>query len=132
MHLLSTLPAFLAYFASAMGLLAAFVLVYLRITAHAEIALIRQGNMAATVALLGAVLGFAMPLASCIAHSVSLADMCVWAGVALVVQLLAYVLATHLVPRLTDGIDEGNLAHGSFLGGVSSVTGLINAACMVY
>jgi uncharacterized membrane protein YjfL (UPF0719 family) len=56
----------------------------------------------------------------------------VWAGVALVVQLLAYVLATHLVPRLTDGIDEGNLAHGCFLGGVSSVTGLVNAACMVY
>lgn len=132
MVLLNTLPSFLMYFFSALGLMAVFMVIYLQLTPHAELAQIRSGNLAATLALLGAVLGFAMPLASSIAHSISLVDMLIWGAIAMVIQVAAYYLATHLVPRLTDGIDEGNLSHGVFLGGVSVIVGLINAACMVY
>lgn len=132
MVILNTLPSFLMYFFSALGLMAVFIAIYLQLTPHAEVAQIRQGNLAATVALLGSVLGFAMPLASSIAHSISLVDMLIWGGVAMVIQIGTYYLATHMVPKLTDGIDEGNLSHGAFLGGVSIIVGLLNAACMVY
>jgi hypothetical protein len=60
-HLMTTLPAFLAYFAVAMVLLALFLLVYLNVTPYHEMALIRAGNSAAAVSLSGALLGFAMP-----------------------------------------------------------------------
>jgi putative membrane protein len=55
-HLLTTLPAFLAYFAVAMGLLVLFLLVYLNVTPYHEVALIRAGNAAAAVSLAGALL----------------------------------------------------------------------------
>jgi hypothetical protein len=43
-HLMATLPAFLAYFAVAMVLLALFLLIYLNVTPYHEMTLIRAGN----------------------------------------------------------------------------------------
>lgn len=60
---------FLSYFVAAALLLAAFLAIYGRITPYAEFVLIRQGNSAAAISLSGAMLGFALPLASAIAHS---------------------------------------------------------------
>ena len=54
---LSGLPAFLSYFATAIGLLALFLAVYVFITPYREITLIREGNAAAAASLGGAVLG---------------------------------------------------------------------------
>ena len=73
--MLSMLPAFLAYFAVAVALIAVFLLVYVNVTPYDEIALIRQGNTAAAISLGGAMLGFAMPVANVIAHSDTLADL---------------------------------------------------------
>ena len=82
---------FLAYLAVSLALLAAFLAVYVRVTPHREIALIRQGNLAAAFSLSGAVLGFIVPLASAVKHSVSLVDMALWGAVALVVQVAAWL-----------------------------------------
>ena len=46
-----------------------------------------QRQLAAALNLGGAILGFCLPLASTIAHSVSIADVAMWALVALVVQI---------------------------------------------
>ena len=88
-HLLTTLPAFLAYFAVAVALLALFLLVYLNVTPYHEVALIRGGNSAAAVSLAGAILGFAMPVANVIAHSDTLIGLAAWGAIAAIVQLLA-------------------------------------------
>ena len=69
------LPAFLSYFAVAVALITVFLLVYINVTPYDEIALIRQGNTAASISLAGAMLGFAMPVANVIAHSDTLADL---------------------------------------------------------
>lgn len=132
MAILHNLPNFLLYFATALGLFSLFISLYLHLTPYAELRLIRQGNLAAAVALLGAVLGFALPLASSIAHSVSVQDMLIWGFIALLVQALVYGVAARLLPELKQGIAEGKLAHGVFLGGLALSVGLINAACMVY
>lgn len=130
---LSGLPAFLSYFATAIGLLALFLAVYVFITPYREITLIREGNAAAAASLGGAVLGFVLPLASAITHSVSLPDMAVWGLIALVVQVLVYLAARFLLlPELGRDIPAGRIATGVFLGVLSVAIGILNAACMSY
>jgi putative membrane protein len=123
---------FLVYFVAALALVAVFLAIYIRVTPYRELALIRDGNTAAAASLSGALLGFVLPLASSIAHSVNLADMAVWGAIALVVQLAAYGVARMLLPTLAQGIASGNVAHGVFLGALSLSVGVLNAASMTY
>ena len=132
MNNLNTLPSFLAYFATAIALFSLSACAFLHFTPHRELELIRKGNLAAAIALVGTLVGFSLPLASCIAHSSSLLDMLVWGIVALFVQSLVFSVVTRLIPEIEDGIAAGNLAHGVMLGGSALCVGLINAACMVY
>lgn len=130
--MIDPLLGFLSYFATALGQLVVFVAVYVRITPYREFRLIREGNLAASLALLGAISGFALPVASAIAHSVNLMDMALWAGLAMAVQLLVYLLIDRLMGEVPRGIANGTVAHGAFLGGLSLTVGLINAACITY
>ncbi|MDG4552381.1 MAG: DUF350 domain-containing protein [Candidatus Contendobacter sp.] len=129
---LAGLPSFLFYFATAISLLLLFLAAYILITPYREIALIREGNTAAAVSLGGAILGFVLPLASAIAHSVGLLDMAVWGLIALVIQLLAYGVGRLLLPDLARAIPAGQVATGVFLGALSLAIGILNAACMTY
>lgn len=131
-HLLAMLPAFLAYFAVAMGLLALFLLVYLNLTPYHEVALIRAGNSAAAVSLSGALLGFALPVANVIAHSDTLIDLMAWGAIAGVIQVLAYLAIRLTLPQLNEDIPAGRIAPAILLAIASLTVGLINAACMTY
>ena len=129
---LAGLPAFLSYVATGIGLLAVFLLLYLWITPYREISLIREGNAAAAASLSGAMVGFMLPLASAITHSVSLLDMAIWGLIALIIQLLVYGVGRLLLPSLARDIPAGQVASGVFLGALSLAIGLLNAACMTY
>ena len=124
--------SFAIYLAAAVAAEVAFVILYMAITPHREVTLIKAGNTAAAVSLSGAVLGFTLPLASAIAHSVSLLDMAVWSAVALGVQLALFLLATVVLRALSRHIEDGNLAAGITLAAASITIGLLNAACMTY
>jgi putative membrane protein len=123
---------FLAYLGVALVLLGAFIAAYVRITPYREIALIREGNMAASFSLSGAVLGFVVPLASAVQHSVSMVDMAIWGAIALLVQLAAFVAVKITFPTITRDIPAGNGAQGFFLGSLSLAVGLLSAACMSF
>ena len=123
---------FLAYLAVAIVLLAVFVAVYIRVTPYREIALIREGNMAASFSLSGSLLGFIIPLAAAVQNSVSLADMAIWGLIAMVVQIAAFIVAKILIPSITQDIPANKGAQGFFLGCLSLGVGLLNAACMSY
>lgn len=129
---LTGLPLFAAYFGLGLLLLALFVFVYIRITPYREIALIRAGNVAAAASLGGSIIGFVLPVASSIENSVSLIDMLLWSLVALVVQLIAFVIARAMVPAISKNVEEGQVASGVFLGAIAIALGLLNAACMTY
>lgn len=131
-HTLAMLPAFLAYFAVAVLLVAGFLLVYLNITPYDEITLIRQGNTAAAVTLCGALFGFVIPVANVIAHSEGLLDLAAWGLIAAVIQLLTYLVARFTLPYMTQDIPAGKMAPATFLAGLSVTVGLLNAACMTY
>jgi len=123
---------FLAYFISALVLTALFLIVYMRVTPYKEFDLIENGNTAAACSLSGALLGFIIPLASAIIHSVNFFDMLVWGVVALGVQVLVYLLVKQLFKRLPSAIEEGIVSKGLFLGALSMAAGILNAACMSY
>jgi putative membrane protein len=123
---------FAVYLAVSLAYLAAFVVIYIRVTPHREIALIREGNMAASFSLSGALLGFVVPLASAVQNSVGLVDMAIWGAIALVVQVLAFIVVKLLIPSITQDIAAGKSAQGFFLGALSLGVGLLNAACMSY
>ena len=70
------LPAFLLYFGVGTALIGCFTAIYLRLTAHDELSLIRGGNLSAAVALGGNVTGFSIPLEKAIAQASSIPDSC--------------------------------------------------------
>jgi len=123
---------FLLHFGLSALFVAIFLLIYVRITPHRELALIREGNAAAAASLSGTLIGYVLPLASAVTHSVNPWDMALWAVIALVVQLLVFVIVRLLLPELTRHITEGRTASGVFLGAVSLAAGIVNAACMTY
>jgi putative membrane protein len=127
---LGGLPAFLAFFATAAVLTVLFVLIYTRITRHDELALIKQNVPAAAVAFSGSLIGFSLPLASAINNSADLIDMILWGIVALVVQLIAYVIVRLFMPKVSQRIEAGELAAGIWLAAASLAAGIINAASM--
>ena len=129
---LQPVGSFLLYFGVALVFEAVFIAVYTAFTPHREVALIKQGNGAASVSLGGAVLGFTLPLGSVIAHSVDLLHMAIWSGVALVVQLGVFLLMNFLLRDISHRIEDGNLAVASTLAVASLVIGMINAASMTY
>ncbi len=127
-----TLPHFLAYFAASVGLALVFLALYVTITPHKEIALIREGNAAAAVQLTGTFLGFAVPVAVVIGNSVSIPDMLLWGAVAAIVQLAVFFVIARLLFRdISQRIAEKCVASGIFVGGMGLGVGILQAACMV-
>lgn len=129
---LAGIPSFLAYFLLAVILLLLFIRLYTRVTPHDEFTLIRADNPAAAIAFGGALVGFAWPLASAITHSMSLLDCAIWGAVALVVQVLTFLLSSAALKQLPQRITQGELAAGIYSAGCSITVGILNAACMSY
>ena len=118
------------YFVVSLFIASLFVAIYIRATPYRELALIRQGNAAAAISLGGALLGYCIPLAKAIAQSASLLDMLIWAGVALIAQLVAFIVVRALLKDIASHIEEGKPAPAIFLAGVSIAIGLLNSAAM--
>jgi putative membrane protein len=123
---------FLIYFGLALALLIAFMLIYTAITPYKELKLIRDGNTAAAISLSGAMLGFALPLASSVINAVNLVDMTIFAVVATVAQIIVFVVARMLLPGLAGSIADGNTAKATFLATISVAVGMMNAAALTY
>jgi len=96
----SGFPHFLVMTSAAGGMLIAATTIYVLLTPWKELALVRGGNGAAGLALAGAIVGLAIPLASCLAASVDVADLLIWGVVALLLQLITY----RVVDMLLSGI----------------------------
>lgn len=127
---LSTFPSFAIYFVTAIVLMAVFLVLYANFTPHREIRLIRGGNIAAAITLVGGMLGFVIPLASVISHSAVLLDVVIWGVIALAVQIGGFLVARTILPHLPEAIERGNVSDAIFLGGLSVSLGILDAACM--
>ena len=121
---------FLLYFLTSIVLLLAFLAAYTLLTHIHEWRLIRSGNTAVAIVLGGAMIGFALPLASAIVHSQSVTDMIVTAAIALVVQLLCFAAMRLLRRDAGAALAQGDMAEGVFLASTSVVLGILSAACL--
>ena len=83
--------AFLSYLGVSAALLAAFIFVYAKATPYKEFALLEHDNIAVAITFAGAVLGFTAPLVASIYYTQSIAEMCLWAGITCLVQLLVLI-----------------------------------------
>jgi putative membrane protein len=124
------LPAFLAYFCVSAAAVVIFLMIYTRITAHDEFDLLTRNMPGAAVSLGLSMLGFALPIASAVAHAADIVDCIVWSVIALIVQVIAYYVARIPVPNLSRRIADGELGPAIWLGLASVTAGLLSAASM--
>jgi putative membrane protein len=124
------LPAFIAYFCLTVVAVIAYLAVYMRITPYNEFDLIRSNVPGAAVALGLSLLGFALPLASAVAHAANLVDCAIWAVIALIVQIGVFFAIRIPVPDLSRRIAAGEMASAIWLGLASLTAGLLSAASM--
>jgi putative membrane protein len=129
---LSGFDDFLLYFGLSVVFVAVFLAIYTLVTPYSEIKLIREGNAAAAVSISGTLIGYILPLASAVTHSVNPWDMMLWAAIALIVQLVVFIAVRVALPDIARHISEGKVAAGVFLGALSLAAGILNAACMTY
>ncbi len=86
--------------------------IYILLTPWKELALVRGGNGAAGLALAGAIAGLAIPIASCLASSLTLVDLILWGSVSLLLQLLTYRIIDMILRDIPNRIqnDEAGAA----------------------
>jgi putative membrane protein len=65
-----------------------------------------------------------------VAQSTSVVDLLVWAAIAFITQMLAYGVATLMLPHLRRAIEDDQVASGILLTALSIAIGLLNAASM--
>jgi putative membrane protein len=129
---LSGLPLFLAYFCMTLVVVAAYLYLYTQITQHNEFELIRANVPGAAVSLGLSLIGFAMPVASAVAHAANIVDCIIWSVIALIVQVIVYYLVRIPVPDISKRIEAGELAPAIWLGLASATGGLLSAASMTW
>ncbi|MBO9395100.1 DUF350 domain-containing protein [Shimia sp. R9_2] len=129
---LTGIVPFLMYFATALILLMLFMALYMRMTPNDEVALIKENNVAASVVLSAAFIGFSLPLASAAANSINLIDFLIWGVIAGIAQLAVYQIFKRFYPLLSERISRGEIAVSIKLAGISVTVGLLNAACITY
>lgn len=108
-------PDFIIQLGVALGLFVASLIIYVIMTPHKELALIRAGNPSAALAFGGVVVGLAIPLGNTLAHSFGVVDLLIWGVVTLLIQLIAFRFADMFLRGLPRRIAEGDVAAAVFL-----------------
>ncbi|USD39280.1 DUF350 domain-containing protein [Ferrimonas sp. SCSIO 43195] len=133
-HSLAGIGPFFTYLVIGLALIAVFKVIYSAITPYDEWGLVKESqNQAAAIGIGGALVGFTLALAAAASNSVSVTDYLLWAGVALLAQLLAFTAVRFVIlPGLVEKIEQNNVAAAIVLAAINISVGLLNAACMSY
>jgi len=123
-------PVLMLHSAVTFAILVVGMLIYLWITPHDEITLIKSGNTAAAVSFGGALVGMAVPLAFCLAASVSVWDILVWGALTVILQIIAYRVTDAVLRDLSARIDRGEMASAVFMVSVKLAVCAVNAAAV--
>ena len=103
---------------------------YVFLTPHREIALVREGNTAAALSLAGVLVGLAIPLGVSLSASVSPLEIGLWGVATIFVQLLAFRGVDFLLHGLPQRIQEGEVSAAVLLVGAKLAVALILAAAV--
>ena len=106
------------------------VALYVLLTPHKEVQLIREGNSAAAVSLSGIMLGLGIPLATSLAANNTVLEIAIWGAATIIVQLLVFRVVDMVLQGLPQRIQEGEMSAAALLVGAKLSTALILAAAM--
>jgi putative membrane protein len=123
-------PITLLHVGVSVGMLFLAAALYIVLTPHHEISMIREGNAAAALDVGGVLVGLAVPLAYSLKASTSLTDLALWGVATVVVQLLVFRLVDLVLHGLPKRIQEGEVAAAAVLVGAKLATALIVAAAV--
>jgi len=126
----SGFPVTLLHIVVSIAMLLTAASVYIWLTPHKEIRLVRAGNSAAAVDLGGVLVGLAIPLAFSLKGSTSLSDVALWGVATVAVQLLVFRLVDLVLPGLPQRIRDGEMAAAALLAGAKLATAMIVAAAV--
>jgi putative membrane protein len=126
----SGFPVTLLHVAVSVGMLFLASAIYILLTPHSEISMIREGNVAAALDVGGVLVGLAIPLAYSLKASTSLADLALWGVSTVVVQLLVFRLVDLVLHGLPKRIQDGEVAAAAVLVGAKLATAMIVAAAV--
>ena len=126
----SGFPVTLLHVAVSVGMLFLASAIYILLTPHSEISMIREGNVAAALDVGGVLVGLAIPLAWSLKSSTSLADVALWGAATVMVQLLVFRLVDLVLHGLPRRIQEGEVAAAAVLVGAKLATAMIVAAAV--
>ena len=127
---LAGFPVLLMHFFVTVVMLAVGVAVYVWITPHKDLALVKEGNVAAAISLSGAVLGLAIPLAMSMSVSVNVADIVIWGLLTLVIQLVVFRLTDLVLRDLPARIESGEVAAALVLSAIKLAVAAVTAAAV--
>ena len=123
-------PAFLFYAGTAGLMLIGGSVLYILMTPQKEMELLRAGNASAGLALAGVIIGLALPMASCLASSLSLFDLVIWGIVALLMQILAFRFVDLILRDLPRRIENDEAGAAILLIAVKIASALIISAAL--
>ncbi len=124
--------SFLLYFFAGALLTVIYSFIYALITPQNEWTLVREGNTAAAIGIAGALIGFVLPVANAMAQSLNILDFVLWAMVAMIIQILAYLVVRIIFPRIVTRLEEGETAAATVMAAISVSAGVLNAAAMTW
>jgi putative membrane protein len=128
--ILSGAPVLALHLVTTFAILIGGMGLYMWITPYEDVRLVREGNAAAAVALGGAFLGLAIPLAGSLAGSVTALDILLWGIVTVVVQLVCFKVVDLVLRGLPRRIADGEMAAAIFLAFVKVSAGAIVATAV--
>ena len=119
---------FFIYFLTGLVLWVAFNWTYTRLTPYDEAVDIKAGNMAPAISLVGAEIGFMLPLVAASYVTRSWYEFVAWGVVAGIVQLGIFQAMYWRWPKT---IESGNCAGALVFAGASIGAGMLNAVSMI-
>ena len=127
---LTGFPVLLLHFAVTLAMLGIGITTYHLVTPYHELRLVRGGNTAAAVSISGAIVGLSIPLAICMATSVSMWDIVIWGVVTLLIQILAYRIGDAVLKDLPSRIENGEIGAAIMLVAIKLAVAIITAAAV--
>jgi putative membrane protein len=128
--LISGVPVLALHLVTAFAILIGGMGVHMWMTPYNDVKLVREGNSAASLALGGAFLGMAVPLAASLAGSVTTLDILIWGIVTVVIQLVSFKVVDVVLRGLPKRIADGEMSAAIFLAFVKVSVGVITAAAI--
>jgi len=127
---LTGVPVLILHLIVAIAMLVIGAVVYMWMTPYEDLKLVREGNPAAGIAMGGALVGLAVPLASAVAASVNVYDILIWGVITLIVQIGVFKVVDWILKGLPKRIENGEIGAACMLTGTKWAVAAINAAAV--